>query len=306
MSITDALFGAYALPFMGRALVVLLVLAVVAGFVGVLVNLRGLEFISDGLTHAVFPGLAIGLAVAGTAGLVPGAAVAALAGAVALTYLMRAGIASDAAVAVVLTATFSIGVLVVSRGTDYASALEELLFGRVLTIAPVDVLPLVIVSLAAAVMVGVTLKQQLFRAFDPAASRAAGDRGLVLDLVLNSAIALVVVAGSSTVGVLLVLALLIVPGAAARLVTRRLWWLFPAAAAVGAVSAWLGLSAGFAISVGAGVDLPAGSTVVAVFVALYAIILLVRLAVDRAGAPKRVVPASNATAVSDARMAGER
>jgi zinc/manganese transport system permease protein len=306
MSITDALFGAYALPFMGRALVVLLVLAVVAGVVGVLVNLRGLEFISDGLTHAVFPGLAIGLAVAGTAGLVPGAAVAALAGAVALTFLMRAGVASDAAVAVVLTATFSIGVLVVSRGTDYAAALEELLFGRVLTIAPVDVLPLVVVSLAAAVMVGVTLKQQLFRAFDAAASRAAGDRGLVLDLVLNSAIALVVVAGASTVGALLVLALLIVPGAAARLVTRRLWWLFPAAAVVGAVSAWLGLSAGFAISVGAGVDLPAGSTVVAAFVALYAIILAVRLTVDRAAAPRRVAPTPSPQATPVARGAGER
>lgn len=307
MSVTDALFGAYALPFMGRALLVLLVLAIVAGIVGVLVNLRGLEFISDGLTHAVFPGLAVGLAVAGTAGLVPGAAVAALAGAVALTFLMRAGIASDAAVAVVLTATFSIGVLVVSRGTDYASALEELLFGRVLTIAPVDVLPLVIVSLAAAGMVVVTLKQQLFRAFDAAASRAAGDRGLVLDLVLNSAIALVVVAGASTVGALLVLALLIVPGAAARLVTRRLWWLFPAAATVGAISAWLGLSAGFAISVGAGIDLPAGSTVVGVFVLLYAIILVVRLAIDRAATPSRVARADDGpTVVVDAQSAGER
>lgn len=307
MSVVDALFGAYALPFMGRALLVLLVLAVVAGVVGVLVNLRGLEFISDGLTHAVFPGLAIGLAVAGTAGLVPGAAIAALAGAVALTLLVRVGIASDAAVAVVLTATFSIGVLVVSRGTDYAAALEELLFGRILTIAPADVLPLVAVSLAAAIMVGITLKQQLFRAFDSAASRAAGDRGLVLDLVLNSAIALVVVAGASTVGALLVLALLIVPGAAARLVTRRLWWLFPAAAAVAAVSAWLGLSAGFAISVGAGVDLPAGSTVVALFVVVYAIILAVRLAVDRAAAPKRVAVAAAAQATtSTARTAGER
>lgn len=306
MNLTDALFGAYALPFMGRALLVLLVLAVVAGLVGVLVNLRGLEFISDGLTHAVFPGLAIGLAVAGTSGLVPGAAVAALAGAVALTLLMRAGIASDAAVAVVLTATFSIGVLVVSRGTDYASALEELLFGRVLTIAPADVVPLVAVSLLAAVMVGVTLKQQLFRAFDAAASRAAGDRGLVLDLALNSAIALVVVAGASTVGALLVLALLIVPGATARLVTRSLWWLFPVAAAVGALSAWLGLSAGFAISVGAGVDLPAGSTVVAVFVAIYAIVLAVRLAVDRAAAPKRGPSGAATATAAAARSAGER
>ena len=60
MIIVDALFGAFTVPFMARALVVMLVPAVVAGVVGVLVNLRGLEFISDGLTHAVFPGLAIG------------------------------------------------------------------------------------------------------------------------------------------------------------------------------------------------------------------------------------------------------
>ncbi|MFE5670400.1 metal ABC transporter permease [Agromyces sp. NPDC056523] len=285
MSAWDALVGAYALPFMGRALLVLLVLAVVAGLVGVLVNLRGLEFISDGLTHAVFPGLAIGLAVGGTAGLVPGAAVAALAGAVALTLFVRAGVTSDAAVAVVLTAAFSVGVIVVSRSEDYAGALEALLFGRVLTIAPQDVLPLIVVSLVAALLVAVTLKQQVLRAFDPQAGRAWGDRPLVLDLVLNSAVALVVVAGASTVGTLLVLALLIVPGASSRLVTDRLWWLFPVAAAVGAVSAWLGLSLGFAISVGAGVDLPAGATVVAVFVLAYAVLLAIRLIRDRMARP---------------------
>lgn len=303
----DALVGAYALPFMGRALLVLLVLAGVAGLVGVLVNLRGLEFISDGLTHAVFPGLAIGLAVGGTAGLVPGAAIAALAGAVALTLFARAGVTSDAAVAVVLTAAFSVGVIVVSRSDDYAGELEALLFGRVLTIPPEDVLPLVAVSLIAAVAVGLTLKQQLLRAFDAQASRAAGDRSLVLDLVLNAAVALVVVAGASTVGTLLVLALLIVPGASSRLVTARLWWLFPVAAAVGAVSAWLGLSLGFALSVGAGVDLPAGSTVVLVFVLVYAVLLAVRLVLDRMARPAERRPTAEPAAVpSGSTAAGER
>ncbi|MGW9630519.1 metal ABC transporter permease [Agromyces sp. NPDC055520] len=279
MSLTDALFGAFAIPFMGRALLVMLVLAIVAGVVGVLVNLRGLEFISDGLTHAVFPGLAIGLAVGGSAGLLPGAAVAALAGALALTWLDRAGITSDAAIAIVLTATFSIGVIVVSRSDDYAGELEALLFGRVLTIPPDEVLPLVVVSVIALGMVLLTLKQQLYRAFDAKGSRAAGDSALALDLVLNSAIALVVVAAASTVGTLLVLAVLIVPGAVARLVTARLWWLFPVAAAFGAVAAWLGLALGFAVSVGAGVDVPAGSTVVAVFVIGYAVVLLLSSAI---------------------------
>ena len=281
MSALDALFGAFAIPFMARALLVMLLLAVVAGIVGVLVNLRGLEFISDGLTHAVFPGLAIGLALGGTPGLLPGAAVAALAAAVILTWLDRAGITSDAAIAIVLTATFSVGVIVVSRSDDYAGELETLLFGRVLTIPPAEVLPLVAVTLVAAAAVLVTVKQQLFRAFDRAGSRAAGDPGLALDLLLNGAIALVVVAAASTIGTLLVLALLIVPGAAARLMTRRMWWLFPAAALFAAVAAWLGLSAGFAASVAGGVDLPAGSTIVAVFIAGYALVLAGRSIGDR-------------------------
>ncbi|MEV1128673.1 metal ABC transporter permease [Agromyces sp. NPDC049794] len=289
MSLIDALFGAFAIPFMARALLVMLLLAIVAGIVGVLVNLRGLEFISDGLTHAVFPGLAIGLAVGGTPGLLPGAAVAALAAAVILTWLDRAGVTSDAAIAIVLTATFSVGVIVVSRRDDYAGELEALLFGRVLTIPPGEVLPLVVVTLVAAAAVLVTVKQQLFRAFDRAGSRAAGESGLVLDLVLNAAVALVVVAAASTIGTLLVLALLIVPGAAARLMTQRMWWLFPAAALFAAVAAWLGLAAGFAASVGAGVDLPAGSTIVAVFIVGYAVALLARWIRDRVTAASGAV-----------------
>ena len=287
MSVWDALFGAFALPFMSRALVVMLVLAVVAGVVGVLVNLRGLEFISDGLTHAVFPGLAIGLAVGGTAGLLPGAAIAALTAALVLTWLDRAGVTSDAAIAIVLTATFSVGVIVVSKSEDYAGELEALLFGRVLTIPPAEVLPLVIVCVIALLAVVLTLKQQLYRAFDARASRAAGDSAFVLDLVLNAAVALVVVAAASTVGTLLVLALLIVPGAVARLATQRLWLLFPVAAGFAAIGAWLGLAGGYAASVGAGVDLPAGSTIVMVFVLAYVVVLLVRLGLD-AGRPSSV------------------
>lgn len=55
MNIMDALTTAFELPFMMRALLVLLVLSLAAGFIGVFINLRGLEFLTDGLTHAVFP-----------------------------------------------------------------------------------------------------------------------------------------------------------------------------------------------------------------------------------------------------------
>lgn len=277
VTLLDALAGAFAIPFMARALFVMLVLALVAGLVGVLVNLRGLEFISDGLTHAVFPGLAIGLALGGTAGLIPGATIAALAAALILTWLDRAGVTSDAAIAIVLTATFSVGVIIVSRSDDYAGELEALLFGRVLTVPPEQIAPLVVVCLLALIAVVATMKQQLFRAFDARGSRASGDSPLVLDLVLNAAVALVVVAAAATIGSLLVLALLIVPGAVARLVTQRLWLLFPVAVTFAALCSWLGLAANFAVSVGAGIDLPAGATIVGVFVLGYGVVLLVAL-----------------------------
>ena len=308
MDAADALFGAFALPFMARALVVLLVLAVVAGFVGVLVNLRGLEFISDGLTHAVFPGLAIGFALGGFGGLIPGAAVAALIAALLLTMLARAGVASDSAIAIVLTATFSVGVIVVSRGEAYAGELEALLFGRLLTITPEEVVPMIVVALVALVTVAVTLKQQLFRAFDPAGSRAAGANDLGLDLALNAAIALVVVAASTAIGTLLVLALLIVPGATARLLSNRLFALFPLAIGFAAVCAWLGLAAGFALSVGAGIDVPGGATVAGVFVAAYVAVLLGFLLLRRLratdAAARRARPTDAADAASVTASAG--
>ncbi len=281
MDVFTSLITAFDLPFMARALLVLVVLSLVAGLVGVLVNLRGLEFISDGLTHAVFPGVAIGFVWGGRDGLFVGAMVAALLAAVVLTVIVKRAVTSDAAIAIVFTAMFSVGIIVVSRETNYVGQLDALLFGRLLTVSPTEVNQTVVVCLIALVLVGSTLKEQVFRAFDLEGALAAGYRPLVLDLVLNVAIALVVVAASSAVGNLLVLAVLIVPGAVARLVTNRLWLLFPVAAGFAMLAAWVGLAFGYDASVNGGVDLPSGATVVLVLVVGYVAALVVRLGLDR-------------------------
>lgn len=287
-SLAEALFQAFSLPFMARALTVLLVLSLVAGIVGVLVNLRSLEFISDGLTHAVFPGIAIGFIWGGTDGLFIGALVAAVLAAVALTVLVRRAVTSDAATAIVLTAMFSVGIIVVSGQSGYAGQLEQLLFGRLLTVTPTEVAQTVIVCGVALLLVLATLKEQVFRAFDATGSAAAGYRALLLDVILNVAIALVVVAASRAVGNLLVLAVLIVPAAVARLVTVRLGLLFPVAALVAAFAAWLGLGLGYSASVSAGLDLPSAAIVVLVLVAVYTVALVVRSLADRVRNPRTV------------------
>ena len=281
MDFLSALVDSVTLPFMARALLVLLVLSLVAGVVGVLVNLRGLEFISDGLTHAVFPGIAIGFVWGGRDGLFLGAMLAALIAAVILTVIVRRAVTTDAAIAIVFTAMFSVGVIVVSRETNYVGQLEALLFGRLLTVSPGEVVQTLLICAIALLLVLATLKEQVFRAFDRSYSAAAGYRPLALDIVLNVAIALVVVAASNAVGNLLVLAVLIIPGAFARLVTNRVWLLFPVAAGFAMLGAWFGLALAFEASVSRDLHLPSGATVVLVLVAGYTVALLGRLTLDR-------------------------
>lgn len=276
MNAVDALLTAFELPFMQRALIVLVVLSVSAGVIGVFVNLRGLEFFSDGLTHAVFPGLAAGFAISGREGVLIGALIAAAAATIALTVMSNRTITNDATTAIVLTAMFSVGVLIVSAVPGQAGGLEQLLFGHLLTVTDSEALTTVVVALLALALVLATFRRQLFRTFDEQASTAAGYRLLGTDLAMNVAIALIVVAASSAVGNLLVLAVLIVPGALARLLSVRLTALFVIAIAAGILSSWMGLAAGFDLSVNSGVDVPGGATVALMFVAFYLLALIVR------------------------------
>ncbi len=273
MTFFDAFTTAFALPFMARALIVLVVLSLAAGVIGVFVNLRGLEFLSDGLTHAVFPGIAAGFVWGGRDGLYIGALIAAIAAAIVLTLLAKRRINSDATIAIVLTAMFSVGVIIVSRSTDFSGQLESLLFGHLLTVTTTEVIVTSVVSIVALVLVVVTLRGQLFLAFDRSATRAAGFRPVLLDLALNVAIALVVVAASSAVGNLLVLAVLIVPGAVARLATGRLGIMFIVSVSFALLASWIGLSAAFGLSVASNVAIPGGATVVLFFVLGYLVVL---------------------------------
>jgi manganese/iron transport system permease protein len=180
-------------------------------------------------------------------------------------------VGADAALAILLTSFFSLGVVLVSRTPSYTADLTVFLFGRVLAVDRADLLQ----SLALALVVLGTLwalrKELVLRAFDPEGAAAMGYRTATLDLVLNLLIALVVVAAVKAVGTVLVVALIIVPAAAARLLADRVATTAALAGALGALGGWLGLAASYEVSVGHGVRLASGATIVVVLVALFAL-----------------------------------
>lgn len=281
-------FDIFALPFMWRALVTVGILAVAAGIVGLFISFRELEFVSDGLVHSVFPGLVIGSMIGGTALLLPGAVVAAILAAVLFTVIEhRGGVGADAAIAVVLTGLFSLGVVLVSRQEGYVAQLQELLFGRLLTVTETQLWQILAVALVAVVIVGVTWRAQLFRSFDAAGAEAVGFRLLRADLTLGVAVALLVVAGVQALGVLMVIALLTVPMAAARLLTRRFALLIPIAVLLPLVVGVAGLWISFEWSITGSATVSPGAVVVLLLVAAYVLAALVRWGIGALRKPTR-------------------
>lgn len=274
----------FAAPFMSRALAELLLLAVLAGVVSTHVLTRRLGFVADTMTHTVFPGVVLGFITAGVNGVFPGALLAAAITAILLTVFTRLRrVTDDTALAVLLAAMFAVGVVLVSRRASYTADLTSLLFGRLLTVNATQITQTAVVAAVVLLTLALLHKELLLRAFDPQGSAAMGYPIWLLDLVLNLAVALVVVAAAQSVGTMLVIALLVVPAATGRLVADRIAPVTVAGIAAAAVSGYAGLTISYHASITYGLRLAGGATVVLTLVAVYLLTMLAATVIRRTG-----------------------
>ena len=231
-------------PFLFRPLVMVVLLGVVAGVIGVIINLRSAEFSAEAMVHAVFPGIVAGAVYWGIDAIIPAASVVAVVAALVLTIVShrsRRGEASEAGTAVVLTSFFSIGLILSLAKGDMSGQLEALMFGRLLEVTDERLAQAFIVCAIALLLIVATWKEQVAYAFDRTGARASGLRLLALDLVLNTAIAAAVVSASTAVGTLLVIGYLVIPGATARILVCRVRSMVAVAIAVGVGGGYLGM-----------------------------------------------------------------
>ena len=278
------LIDPFTLPYMQQALTMAVLLGVLAGLVGVQVALRRLAFMADTYTHTVFPGMAVAFALGWS--VTVGALAAGVISALAFTALDRSRrVTSDAALAVILTSFFAVGVIVISRTERYTADLTGLLFGRILTVDRLQIIEVALVLVVVAVTLAATHKELVLRAFDPDGARAAGYPMGGLDLLVNVLIVLVVVAAARAVGTLLTMALLITPAATARLASRSVAAMYVTSAAVGAAGGWLGLAVSYRGSVDHDLRLAPGATIVLATTVLFVAVLIGRALARAASGP---------------------
>jgi ABC-type Mn2+/Zn2+ transport system permease subunit len=269
-----AMLEPFQLPFVQRALLELLLLAVLAGTLGCWIVLRGLAFPAHGAAAAAFPGLVLADGLGFSAAL--GGFGAALLFAFAVGRLAaRRAEGDDVLTALVLVAALAAGSVLASDVFRTAASVDSLLFGSLLAIGPDDVRlagAAALVALTASRLLG---PRWLATGFDPTSARALGVRAALPDTVLLALVALGAVATLTAVGALLATALLVVPAATTRLLTDRIptWQLATTAlaAAEGTFGIWLAVE----------LNAPPGATIAVVTGAVFAIAALARAAAPR-------------------------
>jgi manganese/iron transport system permease protein len=241
-------------PYMQRALLAVVALAVAGGLLGTWVVLRRLAFFAHAAGSATFPGLVV----AGPWGIAP--PLAALGAALGFAALLarltrRAATSADAATGLLLTAALALGALLASDVYRSGAGVDRLLFGTLLGLDGGDLLLACAVALAAAAATAALARTWLATGFDPGGADALGIRSARGDWLLLALLAATVVALLPAVGALLVSTLLVVPAATARLLTSTLGALLATAVALAAAEGVAGLLLAYHL------DLPPGPAI---------------------------------------------
>jgi manganese/zinc/iron transport system permease protein len=247
-------------------------LGVASGVIGSFTLLRKRALVGDAISHATLPGIALAFIVATVLGysgktlpiLLGGATISGVCG-LALVLLMRrvTRIKEDAALGIVLSVLFGLGVVLLSaaqRMSDGNSAgLESFIYGKTASMIASDAW-LILVS-AAFVLVGCLLlfKELRLLCFDEGYAASQGWAVLLLDIAMMAMVVVVTVVGLQAVGLVLIIAFLIIPAAGARFWTERLSRMVLFSALAGGLSGLAGALTSAVVP-----DVPSGATIVIV------------------------------------------
>lgn len=238
--------------FMQRALIAALLVAVVCGTLGSFVVLRRMALIGDALAHAVLPGAAIAFLL-GSRQFFWGAAAAGVVTALLIGWVTaQSRLKEDAAIGVVFTGAFALGIVLISAIQSRSVDLMHMLLGNVLGVEDRDLLLTGSVAALIVLVIGSLYKEWVLHAFDPEYAAAIGRPVRRLHYLQMLLLSLGVVASLQTVGLVLVVAMLVTPASTAFLLVHRFGRMWALAVALAVVAAVGGLYLSYYANVSSG------------------------------------------------------
>ncbi|MBC6992891.1 iron chelate uptake ABC transporter family permease subunit [Neolewinella lacunae] len=230
-----------------RAIVASSMVGLMCGVLGCFIVLRNMSLVGDALAHAILPGVVVAYMIAGysTLAFFSGAVAAGLLTAFGITWIQqRVKTKNDAAVGIVFTSMFSLGVILISRISREDGVhldLKDFLFGYALGVSDTDLLLTALVMVYVLLSVVVFYRYLFAATFQSVVAETMGIPVRLLHYFLMLLLSFAVVASLQTVGVILVVAMLITPAATALLLAQRLQAVLVIAGFIGMLSAIVGM-----------------------------------------------------------------
>jgi manganese/iron transport system permease protein/iron/zinc/copper transport system permease protein len=236
------------------------------GLLGVFITLRGMSYIGHGLSHAIFGGFAAAPLLG--VNVLLGAGVWGLASALAINSVTRRRkIGADAAIGVITTASFALGVALLTKFGNKGASFDAALFGSILGVTTEDLVLLAFSLVLTIATFTLLYRRLLFTTFDPEVADVSGVNVRAMDALLMAILSLAILSTLTIIGVTLVAATLVIPAVVARMLTdsfSRMLWL---SSAIGALCGGVGMYASYDL------DIPSGTTIVLVNAAVFLLVL---------------------------------
>lgn len=216
---TETLLEMLSYPFMVRAFVVGILVALCSALLGVSLVLKRYSMIGDGLSHVGFGAMAVAAAM-NAAPLAVAIPVVIAAAVLLLRISGSSRIKGDAAIALISTSSLAIGVMVISMTTGMNTDVYNYMFGSILAMSREDVA--LSVTLAAVVLaLYIFFYQKIFAiTFDETFARATGVKAGLYNTLIAVLTAVTIVLGMRMMGALLISSLIIFPALTAMRACR--------------------------------------------------------------------------------------
>ena len=202
--------------FMQKAFIAGVAVGILCSFMGTFLVLRRYSLFGDGIAHVAFGGISVGLFL----GVFPlwTAFIVSILGGLGLQKLRQSTkISGDAAVAVVLSSGFAVGVILVSASGGFSVDLFSFLFGSILLISDEDLIMILAISSGVVGTLIVLQKQFLHLTFNEEQAKLGGLQTTLLNYAFVILAAITVVTSFRLVGMLLISALVVIPNITAMM-----------------------------------------------------------------------------------------
>ena len=260
------LFEPFQFAFFRNGIMVAVLAGAICGLIGVYVVLRQMSYIGHGLSHSIFGGAAASAVL--SVNFYLGAGVWGLLSALMIGRVARRGkIGSDAAIGVITTASFAMGLALSNLFGQAKRSIDAVLFGSILGVGSADVVAVAGAGVLSVVVIYTCYRQLLFATFDPEVADVSGVRVARMEALLMLMLATTILFTMKVMGVLLISAMLVTPAATARMMTNSFSRMLTIAPIIGASCGFAGMLLSYHIDVspGATIILMASTVFLVVF-----------------------------------------